>query len=137
MLKIQHVATSYKWSNVYDYDKEFRTKVMDNPSTNWATFDIELFQECIINPFNISQPMEALMNLVTSSNPKQGNSQKKRMHNCIQFNENGKCHFGKKCKFPHRCDNCRMYGHGAHNCCKGAKLEANMGQKIPVIQTNN
>ena len=63
--------TSYKWNNVYDYDKEFHTKVMDNPSLNWANFNIELFQEHIINPLNVNNLAKAVMSLVMPQNSKQ------------------------------------------------------------------
>ena len=36
---------------------------------------------------------------------------------CCGFNK-GKCTYGSKCKFDHRCGMCNRYEHGAHNCKK-------------------
>ena len=42
----------------------------------------------------------------------------KRKDHCWRFNR-GRCTYGDRCKFDHRCAICRKHGHGAHNCHKG------------------
>ena len=57
MLKIQNAATSYPWTSVANYDSEFRLKVMDDPSVSWASLDLEIFLERVLNPFNVQNKM--------------------------------------------------------------------------------
>ena len=134
MLKIQNAATSYPWTSVANYDSEFRLKVMDDPSVSWASLDLEIFLERVLN---VQNKTEALLTLVTNPNQNcnQSNPVKKKSRNCILFNQNdSKCRFGKKCKFAHRCNECRAYGsHGASNCKKKGTTGTNHGQQIPVI----
>ena len=43
---------------------------------------------------------------------------KKNRDPCYHYNK-GRCNFGDKCKFDHRCVICGKFGHGAFNCRRG------------------
>ena len=104
-------SQSFTWENVYLYDKEFRLHLSNFPQRSWAVILQQACSMCLKDCIrNDSYPTSH-----KGSNGSMGN--KKKGENCHRFNK-GKCTAGNSCKYDHRCDECRKWGHGAHICRK-------------------
>ena len=104
---IEVAASHFTWDCVYHYDKEFRLHMAENLGRNWG---IILQQAWTLN-------MKVLINVVNQTTrdhltDARGGPQQKKV--CFQFNR-GRCSFGSRCKFDHRCGICGKWGHGAYN----------------------
>ena len=111
---IIHTASiSIVWENVYLYDIEFRLHMSKNPLQNWGI----ILQQAYTMFLKDRQNPGALY-----AYGKEGtsNSQKNKKL-CYSFNK-GKCKFGTRCKFDHRCGMCNKFGHGAFNCRKSGGI---------------
>lgn len=98
---IQDAATRYIWENVDAYDVLFRQHMEKHPNRNWGT----IYQMA----WNFAMK-EKLPNI----SPRRGQFKKKLT--CRRLNKTGKCKFGNKCRYDHRCDSCGEFGHGAATC---------------------
>ena len=112
---IHTAALSFAWENVYTYDCEFRIHMSKNPTRKWGVILQQAYMMFIKDRargrFNPQQSASSGTN--SGSNGNQG--PKKKV--CYGFNA-GKCAYGSRCRFDHRCGFCSKYGHGTHNCRK-------------------
>ena len=131
LLQYNHIifsaALTYVWSNIYEYDIDFRLHMSDNPGRNWG---IILQQAWTLhmkeNIWNSGGRSVGSGGQGNSSNNNPGmNSRKSVGKNCWKYNR-GKCTYGFGCKFEHRCGICNKFGHGAHIYRKG---QGNSGDK--------
>ena len=108
---IETAAVSYPWDNVYKYDREFRIHMGEHPQWNWGVI--------------LQQAWALYMKGSISTNPSQNQQSFKQNQGqgtpfrktCFKYNR-GKCTYGFRCKFDHRCGICGKPGHGAYNCRK-------------------
>ena len=130
MREIGELARSFAWPLVYNYDKQFRLNVQDDPSKYWGRMDPDLLTTHIVAKFN--QTGESNTRLIGDiSKVKKPNGR-----NCYNFNQ-GTCTFGKKCRFVHRCNICGAFNSHGANTCRRASSTSTKGRKIDVITTNN
>ena len=108
---IHTAASGYIWDNVYSYDKDFRIHLAQNPRRSWA----------IILQQAWSMRLRDRLRYHEQNEPTGGGSSDKGKVNpkdfCCRFNK-GRCTFGLKCRYPHRCSYCLKHGHGLFNCRK-------------------
>ena len=109
-------SLTYAWDNVYAYDVDFRLFMSKNPSRNWGiiltkAWNVRLQDKLRVPQHQYTQQFQS-KNGVSPS----GNSRKEKKI-CWKYNS-GKCTYGFKCKFDHRCGVCNKFGHGAHICHK-------------------
>ena len=113
---IETVAASYPWSNVYKYDREFRIHMSEHPERNWGIILQQAWALYIKSGTNSNSVMGGSTQASSSNSNNNGsgnNSYNKKI--CFRYNR-GKCTFGIRCKFDHRCGICGKSGHGAFNC---------------------
>lgn len=115
---IQTAALNHPWENVYNYDLAFREIMTEQPNTHWGvisqqTWSLEIGESSGKNLQGNSA--------VTVGSINQGRLQKNK-NPCWRFNK-GKCTFGEKCEFDHRCSHCGKKGHGRHECYKRLRTE--------------
>ena len=99
---IHTASLSFAWENVYNYDRDFRLHMEKFPERSWA---IILQQSWSIR-------------LKDKHSNSGGVDMRRRKDICYRYNK-GKCSYGAKCKFEHKCGICNKFGHGAHNCRRG------------------
>ena len=109
---IYSAATTYIWENVYKYDREFCVHMSQFPMRSWSI----ILQQ--------AYTMFLKDRIVNFEGRRSGNKYDRDL--CFRFNR-GKCSYGNKCKFDHRCGICSKFGHGAHNC---RKLERSGGDQL-------
>ena len=105
---IYTTAQTYVWSNVYAYDKDFRIHLSHNPSRTWSLILQQAWS------FRLKTKLAEIGH---SNGGRTHEKFKGKREVCYRFNR-GKCSYGPKCKFEHRCQVCTKYGHGAWNCRK-------------------
>ena len=120
---IYTTAQTYVWSNVYAYDKDFRIHLSNNPSRTWSL----ILQQAWSFRLKTKLSEIGFGNYGHGNSNRQNDRTRGKREVCYRFNR-GKCSYGAKCKFEHRCQVCTKYGHGAWNCRKA--LGGN-GQAIP------
>ena len=112
---IHTASQSYIWENVYLYDIEVRKHMETHPSRNWG---IILNMACVMcikdrhyghNGYNGQGRNQG------KNGGKPSPSDMKQRKACFDFNA-GKCTYGNKCKYDHRCGLCAKYGHGTQSC---------------------
>ena len=112
---IHTASLSFPWPNVYLYDKDFRMLIARHPEHSWAI----ILQQA----WNMRLPMKDKFSGGSGNHNNNyrgegnGTSRTKKDH-CYKFNR-GKCTYGAKCKFEHKCALCSKYGHGAWNFRRG------------------
>ena len=97
---IHTASLSFSWDNFYNYDHDFRLHLAQNPLRFWGKI--------------LQQPWSIRLKDLNGSHD-MGNKGRRKKDICYRFNI-GKCSYGQKCKFDHRCGICSKFGHGAHNC---------------------
>ena len=106
-----HTAVSgYTWDNVYSYDKDFRIHIVQNPRRSWA----------IILQQAWSMRLRDRLKYHDQNGQVGGGADKGKVNPkdfCCRFNK-GRCTFGLKCRYPHRCSYCLKHGHRLFNCRK-------------------
>ena len=110
---IYTAALTFAWDNVYHYDKEFRMHISKFPQRSWSVILQQAWSMCLKDRVGSHHHNDEI-----NKNNGQSNQQKgKRRDICKRFNR-GKCTYGQKCKFEHRCEvpKCGKFGHGAHIC---------------------
>ena len=106
---IIHTASmSYYWDNVYGYDKDFRLHMSEFPSRCWSVILQQAWALRLKD--KIRQHNDS-----GRSNAPQVDYGKREI--CKRFNR-GRCTYGFRCKYEHRCSFCFKMGHGVHNCRK-------------------
>ena len=99
---IRTAAASYRWENVYNYDKDFRIHMSKNPYRSWG----------VILQLSWST---RLKEKIRTSDEGQHEGKQRKSDVCWRYNR-GKCTYGNSCKFDHKCAICLKFGHGSHNC---------------------
>ena len=104
---IHTASLSYSWSNVYGYDIDFRLHMARHPQRSWSVI--------------LQQAWNLWLKDRHDNNGRNGGnnfglqSSYRRKDICFHFKA-GKCTYGLRCKFDHRCGICGKFGHGAFNC---------------------
>ena len=112
---IIHTASlSFAWENVYLYDVEFRLHMSKNPLRNWGVILQQAYTMFIKDRQNFAGTARE------HGTPTSSNNKSKKL--CYSFNR-GKCSYGSKCHFDHRCGMCGKFGHGAFNCRKAGGVQ--------------
>ena len=110
---IEMASASYPWENVYKYDREFRIHMGEHPERNWSVILQQAWALYIKSGHG--------NNNVTGGGQTSGNnvnySPSGYRKVCIPYNA-GRCTYGLRCKFDHRCGVCGKRGHGAFNCIR-------------------
>ena len=101
---IHTAAMTYSWSNVYAYDIDFRLHMSRHPQRSWNV---------------ILQQAWNLRLKDRNDVDRRSSGYQRRRYICWRYNK-GKCTYGDRCKFDHRCGICGKHGHGAHICKRGA-----------------
>ena len=108
---IHTAAVSYLWDNVYAYDYDFRLHLGSKPGRSWAIILQQAWSMCLKDRIR------------AGDQNRQGNflggDRSSKNDYCKRFNK-GRCTFGSKCRFEHRCSYCHKFGHGLFNCRKFA-----------------
>ena len=104
LIQYNHViytaAMSYVWNNVYAYDIDFCLHMARHPQRSWSVILQQAWN----------------LRLRDRSNREDGGDRKSKKRDiCWRYNR-GRCTYGNKCKFDHRCGVCSKYGHGAGSC---------------------
>lgn len=112
---IQTASLTHPWENVYNYDIAFREIMTGQPNTHWGvisqqTWSLELGEPS--SKIGVNQLSQPQTTKVTGS----------QKNPCWKFNK-GKCTFGDKCEYDHRCAHCGKRGHGRHECFRRQKGE--------------
>ena len=107
-----HTASStYVWDNVYHYDRDFRMHMERHPQRSWTLILQQAWSFRLKDKYN----SKGNGSENRYGNPNNGNGRRKEI--CRRYNQ-GRCTYGTRCKYDHRCSvpDCGKYGHGAHNC---------------------
>ena len=104
---IYTAALTFQWDNVHHYDKEFRMHVSKFPQRSWSVILQQAWSMCLKDRVKNGEDK------VGTPGGKGG----KPREPCRRYNA-GKCTYGSKCIFNHRCSvkRCGKFGHGAHIC---------------------
>ncbi len=106
MIKYEHVihdaSQRFEWDAMMYYDVQFCLNMAENPEKSWGTMDMELYADAFTG--------RGLKTAAVQVAQKFRSSQA-----CYQYNK-GKCTWGKKCKFAHKCGNCGKFGHPEKDC---------------------
>ena len=121
---IQVASLTYNWDNVYRYDREFRLHIAQNPGRSWGIILQQVWSVTLKDKNH------------SNSGGQEGLRSRGRRDICFRFNS-GKCTYGAKCKFDHRCGICGKYGHGAHNCRKLGHYDRKVTGKKCDHHSNN
>ena len=105
---INTAALTFAWENVYLYDRDFRRHMARHPQRSWSVI------------------LQQAWTIQLKDRHRGGgeghvgeHKKSKRRDICFRYNR-GKCSYGDKCKFEHKCGICNRYGHGAYNCRRGS-----------------
>ena len=112
---IHTAASAYIWDNVYLYDKDFRLHMAENPGRSWSIILQQAWSMRLRDRLQSSDH-------VFLRHGGNGGDKARQMNPkdfCRRFNQ-GRCTFGKTCRYKHRCTYCFKFGHGFHNCRKAA-----------------
>ena len=103
---VVHTASlTFAWSNIYAYDIDFRLHMARHPQRSWSVI---LQQAWNLRLKDRNEGGRGSYGGINSYN-------NRRRDICFRFNS-GKCTYGSKCKFDHRCGICGKFGHGAFQC---------------------
>ena len=105
---IHSAAQSFIWDNVYMYDKDFRLHMSEYPGRMWGIILQQAWNLRLKEKHKISYEKVTDVNKFRSSANREI---------CRRFNR-GKCSYGFRCRFDHRCSYYFKLGHGQHNCRK-------------------
>ena len=121
---IHTASLSYVWDNVYTYDIEFRKHMFLHLNRNWGIILNMAWTMCVKD--RISHPKFQSM---AKGNNRPSPTEMKQRKPCNDFNK-GKCTYGKRCKFDHRCGFCSKFGHGTQICRKFLATQGGDAMKI-------
>lgn len=143
---IQKAASKFYWENVIIYDKLFRKRIAKYhlragyPKKSWAVkyhtaWDFELMDKLSTQDQSASGfVLPNNCNNNTNKSNASPNGFRARKY-CGYFNKTGKCKYGNKCKFDHRCFYCNKRGHGIANC-RAIKEKTNNSTSLNSPQTD-
>ena len=116
---IIHTASQvYTWDNVYMYDKDFRIHISQYPLRSWAVvlqlaWNLRLTEKWRNGYGSTDRGASAY----TNNNNNNDRNRYGNKEECRKFNR-GRCTYGLRCKFEHRCSHCKRMGHGYYSCRK-------------------
>ena len=124
---IHTISQQFSWDNVYMYDKDFRLHMHRHPKRNWGmilqqAWSLRL-REHSRNIANVGGNSHGYSHRENSSNRSRGhtgyNNRESFNNNdaCRKFNQ-GKCNYGLRCKYEHKCSYCFKFGHAIIRCRK-------------------
>ena len=125
---IHSIAGTYVWENVYSYDKEFRLHLSKHPDRNWGVILQQAWSMKLKDRLNYAGSNQ---NQQFSSTvlPQSGHKGKNFAEACRRYNH-GKCKFGTRCRYEHKCSYCGKTGHMILTCRKLiADCERNTSKK--------
>ena len=130
---IHNAATTFIWSNVYSYDRDFRIHMSKNPGRAWG----------IILQQAWAFQLKTKLSEIPGSQPGRGGEKGKwnnpaKREVCYRYNR-GKCSYGNNCKLEHRCGICSKRGHGSWNCRKiiPSDNKSSAHNQNPVVETKD
>ena len=105
---IHTAAITYAWNNVYAYDIDFRSHMARHPQRYWNVI--------------LQQAWNLRLKDRQDSDRRGGSGYNsgKKCDICWMYNR-GKCTYGDRCKFDHKCGICGKYRHRAHICHRGSR----------------
>ena len=98
----------HSWDKIYEYDQSFHWEIQDNVEKSWAKLDQELFSDEVFSAASAEKDKDR-------EKVKLGVNGNARREVCHNFNA-AKCRFGSKCKYLHKCNKCKKFGHGYVDC---------------------
>ena len=116
---IHSISAIYTWENVYSYDKKFRMHlVKHHPNQSWAVILQQAWSMHLryrIYHGDSNQHHHGGVSAPGHSNNGKGG----KGEPCRRYNQ-GKCNFGVRCRYDHRCEYspCGKFGHSILNCRK-------------------
>ena len=117
---IHMAAQEFMWGNVYRYDKDFRMHLSKFPGRSWSIILQQAWTLRLRDRLRIENGN--FHNFNRQDRPDNNNKDR----SCRRFNQ-GKCTYGARCKWDHKCKYCDKWGHGSAIC---RKLKADKGEKI-------
>ena len=102
---IHTASMTYSWNNVYAYDIDFRLHMARHPQRSWSVILQQAWNLRLKDRHEFGDRRHH-----SNGSNNQGSGKKRDI--CFRFNA-GKCTYGARCKFDHRCGICGKHGHGA------------------------
>ena len=140
---IHTASLEFVWSNVYNYDRDFRLHLASFPNRSWAiilqqAWTLRLKERLRMeNRFDNRNPGNQNHSYQNRYESGWGNNSNGRDRSCGRF-QKGRCSYGASCKFEHRCKYCGKWGHGTSVC---RKLKADKGENsssgVPNVPPQN
>ena len=127
---IFHASQSYAWDNVAAYDVDFRLHMARHANRSWALILQQAWLFRLKDKFR-QDHYNSTNNRNFHSQDRRSNHSGNKKDTCHRFNK-GKCTYGLKCRFEHRCNTCNKWGHGAHICRKGNGNGNNHGNAAQI-----
>ena len=131
---------------MFVYDKEFRLHISKHPERSWVVILQQAWsmklKDRLYKSEQYSQNNQSLNNNSYHRSPHPGHSSTqsggKSSDACHRYNR-GRCTFGPKCHFDHKCSYCGKFGHTVLNCRKllADKDRAASGKREFVNPNNN
>ena len=120
---IHSASLSFAWDNMYAYDRDFRMHLARHPNRSWGLILQQAWS------FRLKDRIRQAHSDTNGTNGHYSgqHQNKKNKEACYRFNR-GRCTYGDRCKFDHRCLICGKYGHGAHNCRRGTGGNGNVNK---------
>lgn len=115
---IQTASQNHAWESVYNYDLAFREIMSEQPNTHWGVISQQTWM-LEIGEGGQKSGKGGQTGEISFSGQKPSSRGK---NPCWRFNK-GRCTFGERCEYDHRCSHCGKRGHGRHECYKRLKME--------------
>ena len=103
---IHRAAKTFYWDSVAEYDYCFRQLMAEYPQRSWSQIYTQMWNLTLCEGGQKTQANNGGSN----STKRDGKGVA-----CWKFNK-GRCNYGPRCKFEHRCSYCLSYNHGSQNC---------------------
>ena len=126
---IHTASQSYVWDNVYAYDIELRKHMETHPSRNWGIILNMAWTLCVKDRY-VPQNRNPGRGTPLHGSNKPPPAEMKQRKSCNDYN-NGRCTYGNKCRFDHRCSFCSKFGHGIKTC---RKFQGNNSEDKTVVK---
>lgn len=114
---IQSAAQNNSWESVYNYDLAFREIMTEQPNSHWGVIS----QQTWSLEIGENSGRQSLQGQVISTGSSNSGKVQRSKNPCWRYNK-GRCTFGEKCEYDHRCSHCGKKGHGRHECLQTGSL---------------